>query len=283
MPVYEQRYRRLDSSVPLRAQRWIPIAREGLKAFFVKRAFLALLAAAWLPVLGQLLRVYIVTRFPQGNAVLPVNASIFFELLPFQFMFVLVMSAMVGSGLIANDLRTGGILLYLSRPLTLSDYVAGKIAIVLAALASITVVPGLFLFFGARALAPEALGGIEHFVLIPKIFASAVLLIVPSALLVLAASAVSKSARFAGLAFVFIHMGSQIAAGIAWRMTRDPSMVLLSIQSCIRRTSEWIYDIRPSRMTAGIGPEQAALALVLVCVACALVLRARVRAVEIVR
>ena len=29
--IYEQHYRRLDASIPLRAQRWIPIAREGLK------------------------------------------------------------------------------------------------------------------------------------------------------------------------------------------------------------------------------------------------------------
>lgn len=283
MPIYEQHYRRLDEQVPLRAQRWIPIAREGLKAVFVKRVFLGLMVAAWLPVFGMLVRTYIVTRFPQGRSILPVNATMFYDLFPFQFILVLIISAFVGAGLIANDMRTGGILMYLSRPLTLMDYIAGKSAILVACLGSVTLIPSTLLFFGARALAPDALGGWEHFIILPKVFLFSAAIILPFAALVLAASAMSKSARFSGLAFVFIIVGSQIAAAVSWQITRSPLAALLSIQACIQRIGQWLFDARPTRMMANLDPLAAAGVLALVCVACFFVLRARVRAVEVVQ
>ena len=53
--IYEQHYRRLDASIPLRSHRWVPIAREGLKALVSFRAYLALIAIAWLPVRKEML------------------------------------------------------------------------------------------------------------------------------------------------------------------------------------------------------------------------------------
>jgi hypothetical protein len=283
VPIYEQRYRRLDEQVPLRAKRWIPIARDGLKAVFVKRVFLLLLVAAWLPAFGMLIRTYIVTRFPEGPSILPVNATMFYDLFPFQFMAALIISAYVGSGLIANDMRTGGILLYLSRPLTLLDYITGKATILLACLASVTLVPSIVLFFGARSLAPEALGGVEHFAILPKVFLFSVAIILPFSFIVLAASSLSKSARFSGLAFVFVIIGSQIASAVGWEVTRSPVAALLSIQACIQRIGAWLFDARGPRMLANLDPFAAAAVLAVVCAVCFLILRARVRAVEVVR
>ncbi len=118
--IYEQHYRRLDASIPLQAQRWIPIAREGLKALFSFRAYLSLIAIAWLPVFGRLVQVYFTTRFPEARRIVPVDDKFFFDACSQpQTMFMLLMAAYAGAGLIANDMRTGGLLLYLSRPPTL--------------------------------------------------------------------------------------------------------------------------------------------------------------------
>lgn len=281
--IYEQHYRRLDASIPLRGQRWVPIAREGLKALVSFRAYLGLIAIAWLPVFGRLVQVYFTTRFPEARRIAPIDDKFFFEFLGQQMPWMLLMSAYAGAGLIANDMRTGGLLLYLSRPLTLGDYLFGKVAILFASLSMVMMVPGLALFFGARSLAPEVLGDLSHLILVPKIVATALVFMLPAVGLMLVMSALARNPRFAGLGFFFVFAGSTVAQTIAWRASRSAYAGLISIQATMRRVGEAIFGLKPSRMTAELPAELALLALVLLCVVCLAVLRTRVRAVEIVK
>ena len=282
--IYEQHYRRLDASIPLRNHRWIPIAREGLKSLFSLRAFLGLILIAWLPIFGRLVQVYFITRFPEARRIVPVDDKFFFETMAFmQMPWLLLMSAFAGAGLIANDMRTGGLLLYLSRPLTLSDYILGKMTILFTSLSLVNLGPALALFLGARSLAPEILGDWSHLLLVPKIVAFSLVLMLPTTGVVLVLSALARNARFAGLAFFFVFVGSSMAQEIAWRATRSPYAGLISIQSSMRRVGEAIFSVKPSRMTAGAPPEWALLVLVLIFVGCLLLLKTRVRAVEVVK
>lgn len=282
--IYEQHYRRLDASIPLRNQRWIPIAREGLKALISLRAYLGLIAIAWLPTFGRLVQVYLITRFPEARRIVPIDDKFFYESMAFmQMPWLLLMSAFAGSGLIANDMRTGGLLLYLSRPLTLGDYILGKFTILFASLSMVTLVPGLVLFLGARSLAPDILGDWSHLLLVPKIVAFALVLILPPAGLVLVLSALARNARFAGLGFFFVFVGSAVAHAIAWRATRSSYAGLVSIQASMRRVGEAIFGVNPSRMTATLPPEWALAVLLALFLGCLFVLKTRVRAVEIVK
>ena len=115
MPIYEQTYRRHEARGPLRRARFWPITREGLRLVLVRRWFLALLALAWLPFVVQVIRIYIVTRFPEASRILPVDGRLFGELLGWQSLFTTFVTVFAGAGLVANDLRTGAILVYLSR------------------------------------------------------------------------------------------------------------------------------------------------------------------------
>lgn len=281
--IYEQHYRRLDASIPLRNQRWIPIAREGLKALVGFRAYLGLIAIAWLPVFVRLVQVYFTTRFPEARRIVPVDDKLFFDFLGQQIPWMLLMSAYSGAGLIANDMRTGGLLLYLSRPLTLGDYILGKVAILFASLSMVTLAPGLVLFFGARSLAPDVLGDASHLLLVPKIIAFALILILPMTGLVLVMSALARNARFAGLGFFFVFVGSTVAQGIAWRATRSSYAGLASIQAAMRRAGEAIFAVKPARITADLPAEWAFAVLAALSITCFLVLKTRVRAVEIVK
>ena len=282
--IYEQHYRRLDASVPLRNQRWVPIAREGLKALFSFRAYVALIAIAWLPVFARLVQVYFMTRFPDARRLMPIDDKFFYDACSVpQILFMFLMAAYAGAGLIANDMRTGGLLLYLSRPLTLGDYIFGKFAILFTSLAMVSLIPNLVLFVGARSLAPDVLGDASRLVLIPKIFAFSLTMILPMIGIVLVMSALAKNPRFAGLGFFFVFMGGQVAQLIAWRATRSPFAGLLSFQVCMRRVGEWIFGVRPMRMTAGLEPEVALVALIAICALCLFILKTRIRAVEIVR
>ena len=281
--IYEQHYRRLDASIPLRSHRWVPIAREGLKALVSFRAYLALIAIAWLPVFFRLAQVYFTTRFPEARRVVPVDDKLFFDFLSQQTPWMLLMSAYAGAGLIANDMRTGGLLLYLSRPLTLVDYIFGKVSIVFASLSMVTLVPGLALFFGARSLAPEVLGDLSHLLLVPKIVVYSLVMILPATGLVLVMSALARNPRFAGLGFFFIFVGSSVAHAIAWRATRSSYAGLISVQATLRRAGEAIFGVKPLRMTAELPPEAAFVVLAVLVIGCLWVLKTRVRAVEIVK
>jgi ABC-2 type transport system permease protein len=281
--IYEQHYRRLDASIPLRAQRWVPIAREGLKALFSRRAYLALISIAWLPVFVRLVQVYFTTRFPEARRVVPVDDKLFFDFLSQQMPWMLLMSAYAGAGLIANDMRTGGLLLYLSRPLTLVDYIFGKVVILFTSLSMVTLVPGLFLFFAARSLAPDVLGDASDLLLIPKIIGMALVLTLPTSGLVLVMSALARSSRFAGLGFFFVFVGSTVAQAIAWRATRSAYAGLISIQASMRRVGEAIFAVTPTRMTADLPAVYALVALAALLFMCLFVLKTRVRAVEIVK
>ena len=247
--IYEQHYRRLDASIPLRNQRWIPIFREGLKALVSFRAYLALIAIASLPMLIRLVQIYFTTRFTEARRILPVDDKVFFDFLSQQVPWLLLMSAYAGAGLIANDMRTGGLLLYLSRPLTIGDYILGKISIVFASLSMVTLVPGLVLFLGARALAPDVLGDASHLLLIPKIIAYALVMILPATGLVLVMSALARNARFAGLGFFFVFVGSTVAAAIAsapWRSLRQTTPHRSSLRgdsASARLAAPWMVRI----------------------------------------
>jgi len=48
MPIHDQGYRRYGGG-KARGQGWLVIARSGIRSFFGRKAFLGLLAAAWLP------------------------------------------------------------------------------------------------------------------------------------------------------------------------------------------------------------------------------------------
>ena len=282
--IYEQHYRRLDPSIPLRTRRWIPIAREGIKALISFRAYLGLISIAWLPIFGRLVQVYLTTRIPEARRLAPVDDKFFFDACGgIQVMFMLLMAVYAGTGLIANDMRTGGLLLYLSRPLTLSDYILGKFSILFVSLSMVTLVPNLVLFIGARSLAPDVLGDVGHLLLVPKIIGFSLVLILPTIGLVLVMSALARNPRFAGLGFFFVFVGSTVAQGIAWRATRSSYAGLISITAAMRRVGEAIFEVKPARMTADLPAEWAFAVLAILTIGCFLVLKTRVRAVEIVK
>ncbi len=146
MPIYDQGYRHYLARSPLHQARFWPITREALRLVLMKRAFLGLIAASFLPFIVRVVQIYIVTRFPEAGRILPVDGRLFGEFLNGQIWFVLLLSVFGASGLVANDLRTGAILVYLSRPLTQRDYIVGKLGVPLALNLAVTLVPGLLLY-----------------------------------------------------------------------------------------------------------------------------------------
>ena len=281
MPIYEQTYRRYEARGPLSAVRFWPITREGLRLILVRRWFLALLAFSWVPFLFRVIQIYVVTRFPEAQRVLPVDGTLFGEFLGQQVLLGVFLTIFGGAGLIANDLRTGAILVYLSRPLTRRDYVLGKLCVLLALNLSITIAPGLLLYAVGLALAPDQFLKWELAWIAPAVVAQSLLISLVLSLLGLAISSLSRSARVAGIAFVGLLVGLTIASTLIRVLWNRPEAALLSLRSNLQAVGNALFGVVDRSLTLPVAYPVVILALT--AIGCLLILRSRVRAVEIVR
>jgi ABC-2 type transport system permease protein len=280
MPIYDQGYRRYEARAPLRKARFWPITREALRLVLGRRAFLGLLLAAFIPFVVRVVQIFVVTQYPDLGRMLPTDGRLFGEFLNQQIGFTILLSIFGASGLVANDLRTGAILAYLSRPLTRRDYVLGKLLVPLCLTLAVTLVPGLLLYVSGLSLAPELYLKWELAWIAPAIVVHAFAISLVVSLLTLAISALSRSARVAGLGLFGLIVGLEMVRVILQHGFRQKPAMLLSIQTNLRGLGAALFGIADRQVVMAWG--WSALVLVLLSLACLWILRSRVRAVEIV-
>jgi ABC-2 type transport system permease protein len=280
MPIYEQTYRRYEAREPLRGVRFWPITREALRLVLLKRTFLGLLAVSFVPFLVRVAQVYLVARSPDFGRVLPVDGRLFGEFLNFQIIFTLFLTIFGGAGLVANDLRTGAIVMYLSRPLTRRDYVLGKLGVTFLLNLSVTLLPALALYLVTLALVPEQFAKWDLAWIGPAIVVQALLQSAVVSLLGLAISSLTRSARMSGLALFIVVLGLRLVRQILDNGFGRPEALLLSVWDNLVNVAGALFALadRPE----GAPWPASVLVLVLVAAGCLLILRKKVRAVEIV-
>jgi len=144
VPIYRERYRRRDGGLDLRGRAWVVITTYGLRSLVRRKAFLYLMIVAWIPAVVRGVQIYAAANFPQA-AFLSISAQTFRDFLNQQELFVFFITVYAGSGLIADDIRSNALQLYLSRPLTRAQYAAGKFGVLAVALAAVTWVPAMLL------------------------------------------------------------------------------------------------------------------------------------------
>jgi ABC-type transport system involved in multi-copper enzyme maturation permease subunit len=184
-----------------------------------------------------------------------------------------------GAGLIASDLRTGAILVYLSRPLTRRDYVLGKLLVLLALNLFVTLAPGLLLYVAALALMPETFATWGLLWIAPAVLVQSLVVSLGAGLLVLAVSAASRSARVAGLTFVLLWVGLGVVGTLLGEVLDAPLAALVSLEGDMRTVGSALFGV-PAR--DAVHWSWAGATLLAVAAACLAILRARVRAVEVV-
>ena len=96
---------------------------------------------------------YGAARLPQAASLLGPSAQVFRDFLDSQHFFVFLIAVYVGSGLIAQDRKANALQIYLSKPLTRLDYIAGKMTILVTFLLLVTWVPAMLLLLGQILIA----------------------------------------------------------------------------------------------------------------------------------
>lgn len=200
-PVHDQSYRRYAGTRRQPGRAWTIIAGSGIRAFFSRKVFLGLLVVAWLPFLIRTVQIYAVATYPQARQVLPVDARMFERFVEGQGLFSFFITIFVGAGLVANDRRANALQVYLSKPIRRVDYIAGKLAVLLAYLACATLLPGVLL-----VIMPVVFSGSLDFLrdnpaVLPAVVTASVLRMIVAALAMLALSSLSTSTRFVAVLY----------------------------------------------------------------------------------
>jgi ABC-2 type transport system permease protein len=259
---------------------WAVITRNGVKSLISKRAFLGLMLFAWSPFVVRAVQIYVAANFAQAASILGVKAETFREFLEQQNVFVFFVTIYVGAGLIANDRRANALQVYLSKPLTRAEYVAGKLAILFLFLTAVTWAPAISLLIVQIMFAGSFTFLRENIFLLPAITLFSLLQVLLASMTMLALSSLSKSSRFVGIMYAGLMFFTAALFNAIRGITGSSSLAWLSPSAVLEQIGDVIFRLQPRYEL----PAVAAVAVIVgLIVLSGVILERRVRGVEVVQ
>lgn len=153
MAVYEQTYKPYTGELTPAWSRFLIIPRHAYRAVFSYKLFTAFFLICFLPLLVEAVFIYLhhnITAMAvmklNARELLPIDAFFFQTFVNIQGGFAFFVALLLGPPLVARDLRNNALPLYLCRPFSRTEYVMGKMSVMLILLSVITWIPQLLLF-----------------------------------------------------------------------------------------------------------------------------------------
>jgi ABC-2 type transport system permease protein len=277
MPIHDQGYRRYGGG-KARGQGWLVIARAGIRSFVGRKAFIGLMLMAWFPFFVRAVQIYASANLPQAAFLKPTTET-FRQFLDQQEIFVFFLTVYVGAGLIANDRRANALQIYLSKPLTRSEYVFGKLAVLMTFLLLVTWVPAMVLLLVQIAFAGNFTFLRNNLFLFPAITVFSFVEVTMVAVTMLALSSLSNSSRYVGILYAAVIFFTQAIYGVVYVVTRSTAMSWISVSANLTQLGDLIFRLPPKYDTPWI---VSLLVVVGLVAASGLILERRVRGVEVV-
>lgn len=159
MSVHKREYRPYDGPLTPERQRFLVLPRYAVMELFESRVLLSFFVLCFVPFLLELAIVYLAHSAPARALIgmdRPPDAfaiEFFAVTLTIQGVLAFMLTAWVAPIIVSPDLVNGALPLYLSRPFSRAEYVAGKAVVLVALLSAITWVPVLTLFAVQAGLA----------------------------------------------------------------------------------------------------------------------------------
>ena len=153
MAVYEQTYKRYAGPLTPERSRFLIIPRHAYRAVFNSKLFTAFFVICFIPLLVEAILIYLhhnvsAIAIMQINVreLVPIDAFFFQTFINIQGGFAFFVALLVGPPLVSRDLRNNALPLYLCRPFSRTEYVMGKMSVILILLSAMTWIPQLLLF-----------------------------------------------------------------------------------------------------------------------------------------
>ena len=289
MTIKEKGYTHWDGEFMDKKLPWWPITRYGIKLTFRKKFFKLIFPMSLLPAVIFLAGIYVSERledfkfmFRESVPFLQINPAYFKTYLVDNFMLFIMVIIVIfcGAGLISDDLKHNSLQLYFARPLKKKDYFFGKTAVIVFFLFILTLVPGLvfiimklvfagsFKFFLAYPWLPLAVIGYSIFV--TAFFSFYVLFL----------SSLSKNRRYVVILIFGIYLFSDIFRVIFYENFHNHYFSLISLRANIQQVGAFIFS---QKTPYPIPWFYSLLVLTAICILAGLVLKKKVRGVEIVK
>jgi ABC-2 type transport system permease protein len=287
MAVYKRSYHGYDGPVTPEWSRFAIIPRYAYRDLFHSRLMTAFFVACFIAPLVFLALIYVSHNFAHWAELLgargarspfAIDGEFFLRYLSFQGALAFILTAFVGPGLVSRDLSNRALPLYLCRPFSRTEYVVGKMSVLLILLSLITWVPGLVLFIIQASLA----GGtwlVQNLWIAWALFAGAWIWILMIALLALAISAWIKWRIAAGallLAVFFVAAGLGAAVNAILEVNWGN---LINLSHLINTIWGQLFRVREGDVSTA----DAWMILSLLAFGCLALLNRKVRGFEVVK
>ena len=309
MAVYEHLYRAYEGESQSARQRFLVIPRYALREVFKSKLFTTMFILCFIYPLIATILVYLrhnanALAVLQINVteLLPINASFFRTFLEVQGAFALILTVLVAPPLISRDLSNNALPLYLCRPLSRTEYVLGKMTVLVFLLSLVTWIPGWLIFFFQASLAGASWLWANLW-MIQAIFSGSMVWIILLSLMALAVSSFLKwrvvaSGALLGLFFVPSAFGAIVnelfltRAGSLISLWASVNSIWLGLFGLFVRQSGTIRGRVDSPIYEGqivdialLEPPLWAswLVIALVCGVCVWLLSRKVRAYEVIK
>src|SRR5690242_17884420 len=154
MAVYKKTYRPYDGELTSSWKRLMVIPRYAFEDLNRSRFLTIFFLASFIYPLIAMLLIYVrhnasalsVLGVQGGERFISINVIFFMSLLGWQSMLALFLASFIGPGQVSPDLANNALSLYLARPFSRTEYVIGKMAVLLILMSLMTWVPGLLCF-----------------------------------------------------------------------------------------------------------------------------------------
>src|SRR6185295_18065312 len=198
MAVFEHTYKQFDGKLTPEWSRFLVIPRHAFRDVFKSKIFIGFFVVCFVPLLIEAILIYLHHNVnalailkADVRELIPIDASFFQTFVNLQGSLAFFVTLLVGPPLVARDLRNNALPLYLCRPFSRTEYVLGKMSVLLILLSAITWIPQLILFLFQAYL--EGAGWfLDNLSLASAIFIGSVVWILLLALLSQAVSALVK-------------------------------------------------------------------------------------------
>jgi ABC-2 type transport system permease protein len=286
MAVYKRNYKGYAGPLTARWSRFLILTRYSYSRLFQSRFLLMFLMLCLVYPIGCAAFIYLshndrflaLMRIPTDQ-LQAINGRFFYYYCTVQGAMAYVLTALVAPSLVSPDLVNGALPLYFCRPFSRTQYVMGKLGVLLAILSLITWVPGLLLFLIESSVTGWD-WGFDNLWLAWGIFAGLLIWILVLSLIGLALSAwvkwkIAAGALLLGVFFAGAGFGSAIDSVMRTNVGAliDLTQVVHTLQADLLR-----YDSGTEMPVSS-----AWLVLGITCALSLALLARRVRAFEVVK
>ena len=152
MAVYEHTYKPYEGKLTEAWSRFLVLPRYAYQDLFKYKTFIVIYVLCFVCPLIFASLIYVnynanaLAIFNATPGVIPITGTFFYIYINIQTTLAFILTVIIGPVLISRDLANNALPLYLCRPFSRAEYIAGKISVLLILLSTVTWVPGLLLF-----------------------------------------------------------------------------------------------------------------------------------------